>query len=144
MSGTLKDFFVAAPRDTGDAVTGHYYEIASADPNRAQVWGYTDTLSYQAGDTLTLHAISHSATFEMSILLDGATPRQMTAARVSGGIAETPPDCSVKGCDWPARWSMDIPADWPSGVYRVVLAVEGHQSEHMLFGSTRKARRRIS
>ena len=131
MSGTLKDFFVAAPHDTGDAVTGHYYEIASADPNRAQVWGYTDALSYQAGDTLTLHAISHCATFEMSIWLDGATPRQMTAVRVSGGFAETPPDCSVKGCDWPARWSMDIPADWPSGVYRIALAVEGHQSEHM-------------
>ena len=46
---TLQDFFVAGPYDDGDAVTGHYYEMASADPTRPQVWGYTDKISYSAG-----------------------------------------------------------------------------------------------
>ena len=42
---SLQGFFIAAPHDDGDPVTGHYYEMASANPRRAQVWIYADALS---------------------------------------------------------------------------------------------------
>lgn len=58
---TLKDFFTAGPYDDGDPVTGHYYEVASDDPIRPQVWAYTGALSYAPGDRLTLHAMSSAA-----------------------------------------------------------------------------------
>ena len=50
----MQGFFVAGPFDDGDPVTGHYYEMASDDPARPQVWGYTAALSYAPGETLRL------------------------------------------------------------------------------------------
>ena len=55
----MQGFFVPGPYDDGDPVTGHYYEIASADPTRPQVWGYSDQLSYRPGDTLRLQSCRH-------------------------------------------------------------------------------------
>ena len=54
----LRGFFVAGPHDSGEPVMGHYYEMASADPTRPQVWGYTGGLSYAPGERLALHAIA--------------------------------------------------------------------------------------
>ena len=63
----LKDFFTAGPTDDGDAVTGHYYEVASADPSRAQVWVYASALSYSPGETLILHAMSSAPVAQLTI-----------------------------------------------------------------------------
>ena len=41
---TLQGFFVPGPYDDGDHVTGHYFEMASPDPSRAQVWAHTDAI----------------------------------------------------------------------------------------------------
>ena len=46
----MQGFFVTGPFDDGDPVTGHYYEMASDDAARPQVWGYTAALSYKPGD----------------------------------------------------------------------------------------------
>ena len=59
---SLKDHFIAGPYDDGDPVTGHYYEMASPDPQHPQVWAYTGALSYAPGEVLTLHAMSSAAT----------------------------------------------------------------------------------
>jgi len=36
---TPGNFFITGPGDDGSPVTGHFYEMASADPARPQVWG---------------------------------------------------------------------------------------------------------
>lgn len=112
---SLNGFFVAAPQDDGDPVTGHYYEVASHDPGRAQAWGYSDKLSYAPGEPLALHAMSSAASVHMEILRDGLTPELLVQTDIPGGFAETPLHCSVAGCDWPERFRMVIPADWRSG-----------------------------
>ena len=128
---TLKDFFVAGPYDDGDAVTGHYYEIASADPAHPQVWGYTDQISYAPGQTLVLHAMSSAPTARVEILRDGLVPQRLVDTQVAMRFEPTPQDCSVTGCGWPERFRMTLPHDWASGVYVVRLTVAGHQSDHL-------------
>ncbi len=127
---TLKDFFVSGPYDDGDPVTGHYYEMASPDPARAQVWGYTDKISYAPGEVLVLHAMSSASMARLQILRDGLTPETLVDTQIALSFEPTPEACSVKGCGWPERYRLTLP-DWRSGVYVVRLTVAGHQSEHM-------------
>jgi hypothetical protein len=129
---TLQGFFTAAPQDDGSPVTGHYYEVASPDPARAQVWGYTDKLSYAPGEVLVLHAMSSAAQVTLDILRDGLVPELVQRAVLTCGFAPTPADCSVSGCGWPERLRLTIPSTWRSGVYILRLTVPGHQSEHMV------------
>ncbi|MFZ1481019.1 MAG: hypothetical protein WAT25_09645, partial [Paracoccaceae bacterium] len=112
----LQGFFVAARHDTGDAVSGHYYQMASPDPMRPQVWGYTDRISYAAGETLRLHAMSQAAEIALRIERDGLHPECVHEATFPGGFAETPADCSVTGCGWPERYTLTLPESWKSGV----------------------------
>ena len=127
----MKGFFIPGPGDDGDPVTGHYYEAASHDPARPQVWGYTDRISYAPGDVLALHAMSSAATIDVVICRDGLAPREVLRTTIPGGFAATPADCSIRGCGWPERAAIPIPQDWASGLYRIALSVPGHRSEHM-------------
>ncbi|MGB8813980.1 MAG: N,N-dimethylformamidase beta subunit family domain-containing protein [Paracoccaceae bacterium] len=127
----LHDFFTAAPHDDGTPVMGHYYQIASNDPLKPQVWGYTDALSYSPGDTLHLHVTSNAASVQLTITRDGLSPTQVHTQTIPAGFAPTPADCSTTGCHWPERFALQIPANWQSGVYRVTLATPGHASDHM-------------
>lgn len=128
---TLQDFFVAGPFDDGSPVTGHYYETASADPGRAQVWGYTGALSYGPGDTLVLHAMSSAPQARLTIARDGLSPQVVLDQTLATRFAATPADCSVKGCGWPEVLRLTIPEDWQSGVYTVTFTIPGHRSQHM-------------
>ena len=127
---TLQGFFVAGPFDDGDAVTGHYYEMASADPQRAQVWGYTDGVSYAPGDDVALHMMGRGEA-HVVVARDGLVPEVVLDRRVTVGFAATPPDCSVRGCGWPVALRFAVGAEWRSGVYTVAMVVEGHASQHM-------------
>ena len=128
---SLQGFFGPGPYDDGDAVTGHYYEAASSDRSRPQVWAYTNALSYAPGDTLVLHATSTAAEVRVQIARDGLTPRLVLDRVIRVGFAETSNDCSVKGCGWPEVMRLEVPEGWRSGVYTVSLTVSGHVSQHM-------------
>jgi hypothetical protein len=125
----MQGFFVPGPSDDGDPVTGHYYEVASPDPARPQVWGYTAALSYRPGDTLRFHAMSSAKEARLTIARDGASPRVVLDTRIATRFAPIPADCSVRGCGWPLGFETAIPQDWPTGVYCVTLSVEGHESQ---------------
>ncbi len=127
----LQGFFTAAPHDSGDPVSGHYYETASPDPARAQVWGYTDRISHAPGETLRLHAMSSADRIALTIARDGLSPETVLETTIPGGFAPTPADCSVTGCGWPERFTLTLPASWKSGVYRITLSIPGHSSDHM-------------
>lgn len=141
---SLQGFFTAAPHDTGDPVSGHYFEMASADPGRAQVWGYTDRISHAPGELLRLHVMSSAAEVALRIERDGLTPQTVHEAVIPGGFAPTPADCSVRGCGWPERFSLVIPEDWKSGVYRILLSVPGHDSAHMFVLRAARPQARIA
>jgi hypothetical protein len=125
----MQGFFVAGPYDDGDPVTGHYYEIASNDPTRPQVWGYTAALSYRPGETLRIHAMSSAPETRLTIARDGLTPFTVLDTTTPTAFARTPADCSVRGCGWPEVFRHDIPTHWPSGVYTVTLSIDGHSSQ---------------
>ncbi len=127
----LKDFFVAGPFDDGDPVTGHYYEAASTDPNRAQVWGYSDRLSYAPGDRLALHVMGKGPTARLVIRRDGIAPETVLEQDIACAFSPTPADCSERGCGWPEGLVLTIPEGWRSGVYTFTLTVPGHMSEGM-------------
>ena len=127
----LQDFFVAAPLDDGNPVTGHYFETASDDPSRPQVWGYTNGLSFAPGQELVLHGMASAPAAHVVIARDGMTPQIVMEREVATRFAATPPDCSVTGCGWPEVLRFAIPTDWQSGVYTVTLTIPGHQSQHM-------------
>lgn len=124
----MQDFFVTGPEDDGDPVSGHYYEVASPDPTRPQVWGYTDALSYRPGDVLRLHAMSSAREAVLTITRDCITPTDVLQVAIATSFHPTPAECSVTGCDWPVAHALTIPQDWPSGVYLVTLSVPGHRS----------------
>ena len=95
-------FFVAGPHDDGGVVTGHYHEVAHGD--RAQVWAYTDGLSYAPGQKVVLHGMSTARMARVTVARDGVTPLIVLQADVAMGFHPTPSDCSVTGCAWPEVW----------------------------------------
>ena len=127
----LKDFFIAGPTDDGDAVTGHYYEVATNNADRPQVWVYSDALSYLPGARLALHAMASAPRAHLQIARDGLVPQVVVDTQIATRFAETPFDCSETGCNWPEVFALTIPADWQSGVYIVTVTVPGHCSQGM-------------
>ncbi len=128
---SLRDFFTAGPYDDGDPVTGHYYEMATPEPDRPQVWFYTGALSYAPGEVLVLHAMSSAAEARLEIARDGLVPETLLTTRIALSFEPTPADCSVAGCGWPERFRLTLPAGWRPGLYIITLTIEGHQSQHM-------------
>jgi hypothetical protein len=140
----MQGFFIPGPQDDGDPVTGHYHEAPSPDPARPQVWGYADALSYAPGDCLRLHAMANAPSARLTIARDGRSPQVVLRTRVPTRFAETPADCSVRGCDWPQVLELPIPGDWPSGVYTLTWEVAGHRSLGLFVLRPRKPRARIA
>jgi hypothetical protein len=127
----MQGFFTAGPYDDGDAVTGHYYEVASNDPSRAQVWVYSDALSYCAGEHLRLHVSCSAAAAHLRIARDGLTPEVVVDQSIATRFARTPEACSERGCDWPEAYCQQVPSEWQSGVYTVTVTIDGHSSQGM-------------
>ncbi len=128
---SLQGFVVPGPHDDGDPVTGHYYEVASADPARAQVWAYTGALSYQPGQVLRVHGMGRGGIARLQIARDGLVPQGVVDTQIRVDFAATPADASIRGCGWPEVFSIMIPMDWQIGVYTVTMTVPGHQSRGM-------------
>ncbi len=118
-AGTV--FRRAVARGTVPALHWHYYECVDPDPDRLQVWCYTDCLSYAPGETVTVHAATTAAVFDLTIVRDSLSPAVvLQRAALPGVWPDTPVDCSVRGCGWPAALRFAVPADWPSGGYVLV------------------------
>ena len=90
----------------------------SDDPDVLQLWAYSDALSYVPGDTVRFHVSTNAATWDVTILRDGAESLEVHASGGhTGAFHETPGDCSVRGCGWPVAFEVRIGVDWESGGY---------------------------
>jgi hypothetical protein len=118
--------FGLTPDQRREAVLGHYYEQPGMDGAAGEIWAYSDRLSYAAGDTVTLMVSSTVPRYRLEVARDGA---RVETVLVQDGLAarwqDTPNQCSVVGCGWQASHSFPIPADWPSGAYRITLRADG-------------------
>ncbi len=98
--------------------------LPPADTRRPAVEGYTDQLSYAAGDEIHFHVSSSTTTFGLEIARLGAT-REVVWKKDSlpGRQHPIPADASSHGCRWPAAFSLKVPAEWKSGYYTGRLQV---------------------
>ena len=101
-------------------------------------WCYTDRLSYAAGDTVVLFAISTEPAVDIEIRSESMQRNVMLErTAVSSTWKDTNEAASVKGCDWPAIAEIRIGTDWPSGAYRVTVRpcatdVNGGCASHLI------------
>ncbi|MHB1431639.1 MAG: N,N-dimethylformamidase beta subunit family domain-containing protein [Streptosporangiaceae bacterium] len=89
---------------------------------RVPIEGYPDQWSYAPGETVTVACSSRSPVFSVEIARIGGTREIVwTRADVPGEWHSVGENASSNGCDWPASFRYNIPADQRSGYYEVVL-----------------------
>ncbi|HLY56803.1 MAG TPA: N,N-dimethylformamidase beta subunit family domain-containing protein [Stellaceae bacterium] len=114
------------------AVFTNYAERPPQAGGNPGIWCYTDRLSYAAGETVVVHACTTARSFDAVLLRDGAAPREvLRRTALAGAFHETPADCSIAGCGWPAAFAFTIEPDWPSGAYRLTLTSGELACEHL-------------
>ncbi|HEX6920735.1 MAG TPA: N,N-dimethylformamidase beta subunit family domain-containing protein, partial [Actinomycetes bacterium] len=100
----------------------------------AALQGYSTTLDVRRGSRATFATSSTFASFTASVqrLGPGAGVVQVRdPVTVSGRLRLLPSDYRSAGCRWPDSFAVDVPADWPSGLYAVRL--EGpHGLQHLI------------
>jgi hypothetical protein len=107
-----------------------FYERPSEDPEKLEIWCYTDRLSYSPGDSVSFHVSTTAKEYEIEIVRDGYRQEVVAQLRVDRGQThETPPDASVRGCGWPVACHWRIPADTRSGGYVVIARTRGNHGE---------------
>jgi hypothetical protein len=123
----------SSPSSLRGATTGHTWpsairenshERAVNDSSVPQLWCYTDRLSYLPGETISFHISCTGKRVDLTIIRDGGIELICHRNDLEARFYETPDQCSVAGCGWPASYSLKIPADWRSGGYRVHVASE--------------------
>ncbi len=107
------------PRPQGfDATDMLAYELPLEDPDYAEVWFYTDRLSYRPGDVVSFHASSTVARFRMTIVRDGARPQVIeTRDDLTAPLTPLKSGFIEAGCDWPVVYRWTVPDDMPSGFF---------------------------
>jgi hypothetical protein len=88
--------------------------------------GYTNQLSYQAGDRMRLHVSSSAASFSVEIARIGAQRDVVWLQDALPGMQyPTPGNASSHGCGWPAAIELEVPHEWRSGYYSVLARGKG-------------------
>ncbi len=114
--------FVVRGDASGPVHTRQWFEIPGRDDGNPEAWCYTDRLSYQAGERITLFAISTESKLLIRLRSE-RTQRQdiLEVKPVAARWADTGPLASVNGCSWPAVAQIPVEKEWPSGVYTISL-----------------------
>ena len=106
------------------AVLENFYERA-VGADQPGVYCYTDRLSYAPGETIRFHVNCSVPRYALEIARDGAEREVVYEERsLAGQFFHTPEDCSVRGCDWPVAFELEVPKTWRSGGYLVTLQIE--------------------
>lgn len=115
----------------------NFFEAASENPDEAEVWCYTDQISYAPGDTVSFHCSTSAAKIDLRIYHDTNPPQKVHCATIPGQRHATPEDSYARGCDWPSAYRWTLPENLSSGAYLVVstIALEGGETldQHHLF-----------
>ena len=113
-----------------NAVVENFHERPSGDPDRLEIWCYTDALSYQRGDRVQLHVSTTAHEFDLSVTRDGAEAQVvLERTGLPGQDHPTPEDCSALGCGWPVAFEFALPADWRSGGYIVEVRARARDGQ---------------
>lgn len=103
-------------------ILDHYYIGPARDASVLEIWGYSPRMSYFPGEEVALHVSTTAAEWELEVGRDGPEYEPLLhATGLAGSHQETPLDCSVAGCGWPAAYSFVVPEDWRPGGYLVTF-----------------------
>ena len=89
------------------------------------VEGYTDQLSYQAGEQVRFHVSTSANKYALEVTRIGAEREVVWQQdQLPGSSHPVPEDASSNGCGWPVSHSLEVPDDWRSGYYEFALRIE--------------------
>jgi hypothetical protein len=99
----------------------HWYEAPREDPAWPEIYVYTDSISYAAGDEVRFHASGTASEWTLQIYRDGLHPELVHEARaVKGEFIPAPKDAYKAGCRWPVKHRWRLQPELRSGFYRVI------------------------
>jgi hypothetical protein len=114
------------PQQTVERKTGAgapwcwWYQTATG--RDAEIWCYSDRISYVAGDEISLHVSTTAERYDIEIYRDGARRQVVFAQQSLEGASHPAPDnCSELGCGWPVALRVRVDSAWASGGYIAVL-----------------------
>lgn len=120
---TLFSSFLLLPALATSAFLGTAHAI---DAGRSlYIEGYANEISYAPGDELALHLSTTSPTYDIEIARLGKERVVVsTESNLEGGLEYAVPEtASSHGCGWPIAYRKQIPSDWKSGYYEVVMRI---------------------
>ncbi len=95
---------------------------------------YTDRLSAEPGETVTLFASSSHGPVSIEIARVGRD--RVLVARlpdVTVGDHPTPDGADRNGCGWPSALDIHVGLDWPTGYYDILLTTpDGERTRHFI------------
>ena len=113
-----------------DATVPHFYEAPMGDPNYLEVWCYTQSLSFEAGEKVNFHLSSTAKTLSLEIFRDGGDRVSVHYAdELDAGYYPTPDNFFEAGCNWPVGYSWTVPQGLASGFYLVICKVKNIRGE---------------
>jgi hypothetical protein len=96
--------------------------LAGDEPASLTIEGYTDQLSYRAGETIEFHISTTAPRYAMEIARLGATTEVVLSRdNLPGSHHDIPENASSHGCQWPVSFQFEVPESWRSGYYNVRL-----------------------
>jgi hypothetical protein len=102
------------------------------EPRSLFVEGYAGKVSYAPEEEVTLHVSTTAASYSVEIARVGAKREVvMTKSGIRGGPHPVPEDASSHGCAWPASFTFNVPPDWKSGYYQVILRVSDNGGRYV-------------
>ena len=97
-------------------------EFPRNDPDIIEIWGYTDSFSYIAGDEVRLHIHTTADRFDLAVYRDGVERIVVhTEEQITGVRQNTPTNAHAVGCGWTEVCSFVVGKDWRSGTYIAIF-----------------------
>jgi hypothetical protein len=95
---------------------------------------YCTRRSYVAGDRVAVHVSTDQGAFALSVGRE-AKSRVVVheQAEIVGAEHPIPADVVPNGCGWPEAVSFEVPAEWTSGFYRIVLTTASGEHAETFF-----------
>jgi hypothetical protein len=94
------------------------------DPPSLVIEGYTDRISYVAGEPINFHIATTAPRYSLEIARLGLKAETvLTRSNLPGAGFPIPENASSHGCGWPASFQLKVPSEWRSGYYNVHLRV---------------------
>ncbi len=100
--------------------------LAAVLSGAAVIEGYTNGLSFAAGETVSFHVSTNAPRYSVRIVRSGVTEEIVwERGGIEGAEFPVPDRAWETGAGWPAAFDLEIPDDWTSGYYIVTFMTEG-------------------